>query len=53
MLQCERIFCLILIPQLRVFAGIKLLLVLNTLLVMVELIMESMRITLSLINMDC
>ena len=46
-------FCPILIPQLMVFAGIKLLLVLNTLLVMVGLIMESMRITLSLMNMDC
>ena len=36
----KRFFCLILIPQLMVFAGIKLLLVLNTLLVMVGLIME-------------
>uniref|UniRef100_A0A0A9F2W0 Uncharacterized protein n=1 Tax=Arundo donax TaxID=35708 RepID=A0A0A9F2W0_ARUDO len=35
------------------FTGIKLLLVLNTLLVMVELIMESMRITQSLMNMGC
>lgn len=36
-----------------VFAGIKLLLVLNTSLVMVELMMESMRITLSSMNMGC
>jgi predicted nuclease with RNAse H fold len=43
----------ILIPQLMAFTGIRLLPVLNTMLVMVELIMESMRITQSLMNMGC
>jgi hypothetical protein len=43
----------ILIPQLMAFTGIRLLLVLNTMLVMVELIMESMRIIQSLMSMGC